>query len=121
MGIYMRYSKKILLTLLLALTLATSPITPMIQNATTVQAATIKMSKKTLTLKVGDKKTLTVSGSTGNITWSSSKKSVAKVSSKGKVTAKSAGVTKITATVDGIVCTCKVTVADGVSSATKKK
>jgi len=116
----MRSMKKILFTLLLAITLTTTSATPVIHNTTTVQAATIKISKKTLSLNVGDKKLLTVSGTSKKITWSSSKKSVATVSSKGKVTAKSAGIAKITAAVGGVKYTCKVTVADGTSSATTK-
>lgn len=51
-----------------------------------------------------------VTGKAGKVTWKSSKKSVAAVSSKGVVTAKKAGKAKITATVDGCKLTCTVTV-----------
>ncbi len=58
---------------------------------------------KTVYMKKGDKVTLkaTVKGSgkySKSVTWKTSKKSVATVSSKGKVTAKKAGTAKITAT-----------------------
>ena len=116
----MRYVKKLFITLLLSITIVTSSVAPITNNATVVQAATIKISKKTLTLNVGDIKTLIISVTTKKVTWSSSKKAVATVSSKGKVTARAAGNATITATVNGKKYTCKVTVTDAVSSATKK-
>ncbi len=62
-----------------------------------------KKSGKTIYMKVKDKLTLkaTVTGSgkySKSVTWKSSKKKVASVTSKGKVTAKKAGTAKITAT-----------------------
>ena len=69
-----------------------------------------KLSKSRLTMYVGDTKTLQVKNSKGKIKWSSSKKSVASVSSKGKVKGKKAGTARITATVKGKKLTCKVTV-----------
>lgn len=65
--------------------------------------------KESVTLKY----TLSV-GSTSTVTWSSSNKNVATVSG-GKVTAKGAGATTITATTaNGKKATCKVTVINGV-------
>lgn len=60
--------------------------------------------KKTITLKA------TVDGSDSPVTWTSSDKTVATVSSKGKVTMKALGTCKITATVDGVSASCKITV-----------
>lgn len=75
------------------------------------QAATMKISQKTLSLTVGDTKTLKVTTSLkGSITWKSSDKKVATVSSKGKVKAKKQGTAKITAKVKNKSVTCKVTV-----------
>jgi Bacterial surface proteins containing Ig-like domains len=116
----MRYVKKIFFTLLLTITMVTSSVTPITYNTTIVQAATIKISKKTLALAVGETKSLIISGTNKKVTWSSNKKTVATVSSKGKVTAKAAGDSTITATVNGKKFICKVTVTDAVSSATKR-
>ena len=58
----------------------------------------MKISQKTLSLAVGETKTLKVTTSLkGEITWKSSNKKVATVSSKGKVTAKKQGAAKVTA------------------------
>ena len=64
-------------------------------------AATIKLNYSSATLEVGKTKTLAVSGTKSKVTWSSSKKSVATVSTGGKVTAKAAGTATIYATVAG--------------------
>lgn len=77
-----------------------------------VQAASVKLNKSSLTLTVGQSKTLKLKGvkKGQKIKWTSSKKSVAKVSSKGKVTAKKKGKTVISAKVKGKKYKCKVTV-----------
>ena len=56
-----------------------------------------KISCITIPMKVGDTMQLTTDAGSTGITWSSSKSSVAAVSSAGKVTAKKAGTTVITA------------------------
>lgn len=69
------------------------------------------MSQSKLTLTAGFSKKLSVSGSTVK-SWKSTKKSVATVDKKGKVTAKKAGNTTIVATLkNGKKLTCKVKVA----------
>ena len=80
-----------------------------------VYADSIKLSKSSLDLKVGDtytvKATLTPSDSVDKIKWSTSNSSVATVSS-GKITAKKAGTATITATSENgkkAVCKIKVT------------
>lgn len=76
-----------------------------------VQAASnIKMNKSKVTLYTGGTTTLKVSGTSRKASWSSSKKSVATVSSKGKVTAKKPGKATITAKVGSKKLTCRVTV-----------
>lgn len=117
----MKQFRKILITFVLAVSMITASFTVISRPTTTAQAATIKISNKTLSLSVDDTKTLTITGTTKKVTWTSDNKTVATVSSKGKVTAKSAGEATITATVNKKVLTCKVTVVDAVSSATKKK
>lgn len=72
----------------------------------------LKLNKSSATILVGEKITLkaTVTGKKGTVKWSSSKKSVATVSSKGVVTGKKKGTATITAKVNGVKKTCKVTV-----------
>lgn len=73
-------------------------------------AAKVKISKKSLTLTAGSSLTLKITGTKKKVKWKSSKKSVATVSSKGKVKAKKAGKAVITATVGKKKLKCKVTV-----------
>lgn len=85
------------------------------QTGISVQAAEkIKISKKTLTLKAGESKTLKLKNvkkkDIKKIKWSSSKKKVATVSKKGKVKAVGIGKAKITAKYKGKKYVCKVTV-----------
>lgn len=83
-----------------------------------------KLNKKNVTLKVGKTVSLKLKNAKKKVVWSSSKKSVAVVSKKGKVTAKKVGSAKIIAKSAGKKYTCKVTVkkADDSSdpSATQK-
>lgn len=81
-----------------------------VNAAPSAEAATIKLNKTKLTLTVGKSYSLKVKGTSGKVKWSSSKKSVAAVSSKGKVKAKKAGSATITAKVSGKKLRCKVTV-----------
>jgi len=60
-----------------------------------------KLNKNKLSLTVGNKSTLKVSGGIGTIKWSTSNKSIASISKKGVVTARKAGKVTITATVNG--------------------
>ena len=81
------------------------------------QPKSIKLNKTSA--YIGKKESVTLkytlsAGSTSTVTWSSSNKNVATVSG-GKVTAKGAGTTTITATTaNGKKATCKVTVINGV-------
>ena len=78
----------------LALVMALSVLSPSIiplSDLSVAEAATVKLNKKKLTLEVGKSETLKLTGTKSKITWSSSNKSVATVSTKGKVTAKKAG------------------------------
>lgn len=78
------------------------------------------LSQDTVTISEGCKKTLKVENTTEKITWDSTKKSVATVSSKGVITAKKAGTTTITATTEsGQRLTCRVTVKTNVYKETK--
>lgn len=81
----------------------------------TVRTSKLTLSEKKLTLKKGKKETLTVSrnpiGSSDKLTWKSSNKKIATVSSKGKITAKKKGSCTITVrSASGKTAKCRVTV-----------
>lgn len=75
-------------------------------------SAAVKISKRKVTMYVGDATTLKITGTRKSVKWKSSKKSVATVSKRGKVTAKSEGTSIITAKVGKRKYKCKVTVKD---------
>ncbi len=109
----MKILKKLCAIGTLSVVLATSiPATTYFgENITTVEAATqtIKLNKTKLSLTVGEKFTLKLSGTKSKITWSTSDKTIATVS-EGKVTAKKVGKATITATVNKKKYTCEVTI-----------
>lgn len=80
-----------------------------------VQAATIKLNATSVNLHVGRYRTLSVKGTSKKVTWSSLNKSIAVVSSGGRVTAKAPGTTTIVAKVAGKKLTAKVTVKKAVT------
>lgn len=101
----MKKSCKLLTVFLLAVTLG------VFGNLNTVKAKSkIKISNSKITLTVRQSKTLKVKGTKKKPKWSSSKKSVATVSKKGKVVAKKAGRATITAKIGKKKYKCKVTV-----------
>lgn len=73
-------------------------------------AASISISKSSIILTKGYQTTLKVSGTSSTVKWSTGDKSVATVSSKGKVVGKGTGTTYIYAKVSGKTLKCKVTV-----------
>ena len=79
-------------------------------NISTVNAASVRLSKKSATLWVGDSLKLSVKKASKKVKWSSNNKSVATVSSKGKVKAKKAGKAVIAAKVGKKKLKCKITV-----------
>lgn len=86
------------------LTMAAAPVA--------TQAAAPKLNKTSATLAVGSKLKLKIRNANADtaIKWSSSQKSVATVSKKGVVTAKSEGTATIKAVISKKTLTCKVTV-----------
>ena len=66
------------------------------------------ISCKNVTLKVGQSKTVKITGSKKKVIWSSNKKNIAVVSDKGKITAKGKGTAVITAKSGSCKYTCKV-------------
>ena len=81
-------------------------------TVTTPVKPSVKLDKTSLTLTKGKTYTLktTVTGTNKAVSWSSSNSSVAFVDKNGKVTAKTKGNATITAKVDGVSASCKVTV-----------
>lgn len=102
---------KKLLSILLTMLLCFLAIAP-----TSAYAATIKLTKTSLTLYEGNTYSLKLTGTTKTVSWKSSDKSIATVSSKGKVTAVKAGQATITATASSKKYTCKLTVKEPFSA-----
>ncbi len=73
-------------------------------------AASISISKSSITLTKGYQTTLKVNGTSKSVTWSTGDKSVATVTSKGKVVGKGVGTTYIYAKVSNTTLKCKVKV-----------
>ena len=84
-------------------------------------AATVKLNKTNVTLTKGYTCQLKVSGTSNKVTWTSSNKSVASVSSKGLVKAQKAGTARIKAAVKGgKTYTCNVTVKNNIFTTANK-
>ena len=81
-------------------------------TVTTTVKPSVKLDRTNLTLTKGKTYTLktTVTGTNKAVSWSSSNSSVVSVDKNGKVTAKTKGTATITAKVDGVSASCKVTV-----------
>lgn len=80
-----------------------------------VKAAAPKLNKKKITIYVGHTGKLKVNNARKKVKWTSSKKQIAAVSSKGVVKGKKAGSVVITAAAGNKKWTCKVTVRNNVS------
>lgn len=111
----MQKKLKTLGMVLLAFTLTTAvgvSVNTETASAKKVNAKTLKLKKKKLSIKTGDKKTLkvTVKPSNATLKWKSNKKKIATVSKKGVVKGKKKGTAKITVTSGKKKATCKVTV-----------
>lgn len=74
-----------------------------------VTVPVIKLNKTSLSVEAGETYILSMSGTTKTVTWASSNKSIATISSKGVVKGIKAGTVTITATVSGKNYSCKVT------------
>ena len=80
----------------------------------TVRKSTIKLNKSKVTIKQGKSTALkaAVKGASNKVTWTTSDKTIATVSSTGKVTGKKAGTAIITATANGVSASCKVVIVN---------
>ena len=90
-------------------------------TVTTPVKPSVKLNRTSLTLTKGKTYTLktTVTGTNKTVSWSSSNASVASVDKNGKVTAKTKGTATITAKVDGVSASCKVTVNESAKTTIK--
>lgn len=96
---------RLLLSLILCFTLVVSGVN--------INAATkVKINKKTASIYVGKTVQLKITGTKKKVSWKSSNKKVATVTTKGKVKGIKKGTAKITATVSKKKYTCKVTVKE---------
>lgn len=84
-----------------------------------VSAATVKLNKQKATMEKDSTLTLILDGTSSQVTWKSSNKSIASVTKKGKVTAVAEGVATITANYNGSKYTCTVTVVDSNKGSSK--
>lgn len=113
----MKFYKKILCGTLAAAMVLTTAAIP------TSAAAKPALNKTKITMTVGDTATLKVKNAAKKekITWASKKKAIASVTSKGKVTAKKAGKTVVSATLKkaGKTLKCNVTVKAAPAPQTK--
>ena len=105
----MRRFKLVLVSLLLSFMLGVT--------ITSSYAATVKLNNTSITLKKGTSYKLKLSGTSNKKYWSSSKKSIATVSSTGKVKAKKAGTCYITVKYGKKKKKCKVKVVSSSSGA----
>ena len=119
----MRNMKKTLTALFLILTLALPVQTFWTVDAQAEEISQMqqpvkpaKLSKKTLKLKVGQKKKLVLRHADGKVTWKSKDSSIAKVGRKGVVRAKKSGKTTIIAKFAGKKYKCKGEDTDSNSS-----
>lgn len=108
----MKILKKLLISILLitVVSIIMPKIIAGMQAGYRVEAASIKLNKSKKTIYEGATYKLKVSGTKKKVNWKSSNKSVAKVDSKGNVTAKKNGTATITAKVGKKKLKCKVNV-----------
>lgn len=106
----MKHIKKLVISVFVVLALNVICVGVFPTTYITVKAAKIQLNKQKITLAKGNTAKLKITGTTKNVKWSSNKKSVATVSTKGKVTAKKKGTATITARVGKKKYKCKVTV-----------
>ncbi len=106
----MRVIKKGVIALLMALVLVTTLVSAQLAEVQTVQAATVKLSKTSVSLYIGATTKLIITGTTKTVTWATDDKAIVTVAADGTLTAIAKGSTTVKATVGGKTYTCKVTV-----------
>ena len=107
-----KLTKKIIISFFLVISalIILPKIVPELQSINVIHASSIKLNKTKKTIYEGSTYNLKIKGTKKKVKWYSSNKSVAKVDSKGKVTAKKNGTAIITAKIGKkeLKCTIKV-------------
>ena len=98
------------LAFLFAMILTVATVVPEVMPASEVQAASLKLSHKGLSLTTGQRVTLSVKGTKKKARWKSSNSKVVTVDKKGSVRAVREGSATITATIGKKKLSCKVVV-----------
>lgn len=119
----MKQSKKLLIAIALIFAVSVSAIPFSIMEGTqvVVQASTVKLNKKTISLDVGKAQKLKVTGTKAKVKWSSTNSRVVKVNKSGVVTAVSSGSATVKAKVGKKTLSCKVTVKSQFSASEATK
>lgn len=91
----------------------------MVASLAVIPSSAASLSKTSVTVTKGYQTTLSVSNASGTVTWSTGDKSIATVSSKGKVVGKAPGTTYVYAKTGSTTLKCKVTVVASKITANK--
>ena len=91
----------------------------MVASLAVIPSSAASLNKTSVTVTKGYQTTLSVSNASGAVTWSTGDKSIATVSSKGKVVGKGPGTTYIYAKTGGTTLKCKVKVVASKITANK--
>lgn len=91
--------------------------TDLVENEKDIKVTDLTLNKTYLTMQVGDEETLVATvlpdiATDKTVTWSSDHPEIVDVDDNGKLTAKTTGTAKITATCGGLTATCDVEVLD---------
>ena len=108
----MKKISKILVSVFLILNIVIMAPIMFLEKGYTVEASTIRLNYTKRTMYVGGFYWLKITGTNKKVTWKSSDKKIATVSSEGKVRAKKKGTCIITATVKKKEYKCKINVKD---------
>lgn len=91
----------------------------MVASLAIIPSSAASLNKTSVTVTKGYQTTLSVSNASGTVTWSTGDKSIATVSSKGKVVGKAPGTTYVYAKTGSTTLKCKVTVVASKITANK--
>ena len=114
----MRKWKSIMAAALVAAMATTTVCSVVPVNGITAEAASVRLSKTSLSMRVGQSRQLKVKGTKKTVKWSVSNGKILKVTKNGKVTAKKTGSAKVYAKVSKKRLTCKVKVSKRITTTT---